>query len=62
MYKLSLVLGCKQKIITVLIKTVLSAKPFNLVTYLAALNLFHKYYLPRPFFLFVADYETSIFR
>ena len=74
MYKISLVLGCNQKIIIELIKkTVLST--FSHV--LATLNLLHKYYLvhyvtnlpyfiklylPRPLFLFLSDGETSSYR
>ena len=73
MYKISRVLGCNQKIIIALIKK-LCYLHNRLVTYLAALNLFHKYYLhhitnlpyfiklylPRP--LFLSDGETSSFR
>ena len=74
MYKISLVLGCNQKIIIELIKKLCYLR---LVKYLAELNLFHKYYLvhyvtnlpyfiklylPRPLFLFLSDVETSSYR
>ena len=74
MYKISLVLGCNQKIIIELIKTVLSTQPFShvpdgtefvpqiLLTYVTNLPYFIKLYLPRSLFLFLADGETSSYR